>query len=249
MQTWPGPVEPVQRVTSAGTCSLPIVYHAGSLLGLGYLVDRQRAERTLEGCLEPQTVLGKAFVLVCCFEYRETTIGPYNELGIGIQARRKGSGVSILEFLRDMQGTTDAGLWIASLPVSNVAAYAAGVELWGFPKYVSRLEMAFKAEETRISLGAELTIHHRRGPGLTAPGMPFVPYTLLAGRLLRTFVKVGHKVRFGGAGSVRVQVTGEGPTARVVKTLGLDSLRPRIAFRTDELRACLPEGVDVGPSQ
>ena len=46
--------------------------------------------------------------------------------------------------------------------------------------------------------------------------------------------------------SVVLRRLGDGPTARTLATLGIDSVKPMIAFRTDDLRAILPLGKDLG---
>jgi len=41
-------------------------------------------------------------------------------------------------------------------------------------------------------------------------------------------------------------IIGDGPTAATAKALGLDTVRPTFAFRTDAMKAVLPSGNDLG---
>ena len=237
------------RPTSAGPCDLPILYWGASLLGLVYRVDPARARGLGDPDFEPWVVLGKAIAVFCFFEYRETTIGPYGEVGLGLLVKRRGSSPSLFGALRDMRGETDCGLNVINLPVTTESARAAGNELWGYPKYVAPMEMSFRDDGVRFGLGRELVVTMGRSGGLSSGGLPFVLYSVSnQARVLRTVIEVDHRQRWGGAGSVRVEVIGDGPTARTVKALGIDAMKPLAAFRTDGMRSVLPAGTDLGPS-
>jgi hypothetical protein len=188
----------------------------------------------------------KAVVLLGVFEYRDTTIGPYNEIGVGIFAKRQGTSASLFSFARNMRKCEDVGLYVACLPVNTQAALIAGRELWGFPKYIAGIKTAFKPDSVEATLDREFVLSHSRGLGLVTNGIPFITYTFIGHRLLRTIIDVRHRVRFGGARSVRLNVTGSGSTAAVISKLGLDATPASFAFRTDSLSAVLPLGRELG---
>jgi hypothetical protein len=146
-----------------------------------------------------------------------------------------------------MRAQEDQGIWVVNLPVTTEAAYRAGVDLWGYPKYVTRIETRFADSGAEVRLGdeLELSIGRMRGPSMR---LPVATYTARGGRLIRTVIEVGGPVRFGTPGSVGFRVLGDGPTARSVKALGLEKARPLAAFRTDRFRAILPAGTDLGPA-
>ena len=79
--------------------------------------------------------------------------------------------------------------------------------------------------------------------------LPVVTYTSREGRLLRTVIEVTTSVRWGTGGSAKIELIGDGPTARSVKALGLDRAPAVAAFRTDSFQATLPAGVDLGPAR
>jgi hypothetical protein len=234
--------------TSAGPCELPILYTDASMLTLFYRVDPVvAAGLSADAPFEPWTILGNAVAVVCAFEYRATTIGPYGELGIGILVRRRGSKPSLVRGLVDLRKEKDAGLLVVDLPVTTESACAAGRELWGYPKYVTTMETDFGQERIRFGLGKELVLTMGKSRGPTTPGIPYVTYSVdPEGRVLRTIVDVDHRVRWGGARSVRIDVTGDGPSARTVKALALDTRAPVLAFRTDAMRSILPLGEEMG---
>jgi hypothetical protein len=236
--------------TSSGPCAVPILFRDGSMLVVGYRIDPTRAKAAFGGLpLEPLTVGRRALALLCVFEYRDTTIGPYNEVGVGVYARRTGRAPSILKVLRDMRPIEEVGLYVTNLPVNTAAAHTAGVELWGFPKYVTPIDTAFEPTGVQLVVAGEFRLTHSRGRGVELPGPPFITYTVRAHHLLRTIVEVGHHVRFGGARTISLTILGDGPTSRTLTGLGIDRLQPVFAFRTDSLRAVLPLGRDLGVVQ
>src|SRR3954471_21609614 len=89
--------------TTGGDCELPIRYEDGGLLTLGWGVDPALARPLVHDAFEPWVIAGRAWALVCAFEYRTTSIGPYGELGIGVLAKPRGTKPSVLRFSRDMR--------------------------------------------------------------------------------------------------------------------------------------------------
>lgn len=229
--------------TEAGPCELPILYWGASLLGLSYRVDPAKAAALLpDAPFEPMVVFGKAVAMLCLFEYRDTSIGPYNEIGLAIQCKRKGTRPSLLAMARDLGSAPDQALYILNLPVTTEGARAAGVGLWSYPKYVTGIETHFGPDEIRVTLEGELTVKIGKAGRLTSAGFPFVMYSLKDGKLLRTHVPVDHRVKWGGAGTADVQIIGDGPTAKSMRALGLDGAKPLAAFRTNGMRSILPIG-------
>lgn len=226
---------------------LPIRYTDGSVLTLYYRVDSHRAASVIPtDDFEPMQVFGKALIIVACFDYRQSTLGGYGELGVGVQVKRRGTSPSLLRWARDVREQPEQGIWVTNLPVTTEAARAAGVEQWGYPKYVSPMESTFDASGVRFRLGDELRIEQLQGAGLTVKGLPFVTFTAKDGRYLRTIVDTEHRVKHGGAATARILRLGDGPTAATMEKLGLFSTPAWAAQRTDALRAVLPLGTDVG---
>jgi hypothetical protein len=235
--------------TSEGPVDLPIYYRDASLFGVFFAADLD-ACRALVGprSIEPWPLLGRAVVALYAWEYRGTTVGVYNEVGLGIQARRRGSAPSLLRLARDMTADDDQGIWVVNLPVTTRAAFTAGVELWGYPKYVTPIKTSFGRDGVRVRLGDELELSAGELHGPSLPGLPVVTYTAHEGRLLRTVIDVNHRARWGTGAGVRLDLLGDGPTASSLRALGLAGKKPLASFRTDTFRSRLPAGVDIGPA-
>lgn len=250
---------PERVKTSKGHVELPIRYHDGSLIGAFWLVSPEKAAGLLPDSLEPLVLPGLGAVAgLFLFEYRNTSIGKYGELGLTIQAVRKHSGAGVLGYLWDMIANVlhfhemlslfeqdDSGLYVVTLPVTTAGAKAAGREIWGYNKYLASTKSDFTdAKRASFELGGELALTLEQGAmALPAPGLPFLTYTELGGQLMRTQVLVGHTARWGGAVTLKVK---SGPTADKLKALGIASgSAPHAVFRTDTLQADLPRGKPI----
>jgi len=112
---------------------------------------------------------GVGVVGVMCFEYRDTDLGPYNELAISV-------GLNEPWFLPNFPGfATLAGHrrrqlhgWVHHLPVTTETALAGGVELFNFPKFIAGIEFEESSTQRacRLSEGQEhiLTLTGKRVP-------------------------------------------------------------------------------------
>ncbi len=244
-------VEQVPFPTRSGTCALPILYRDASQLGLFFRVDPARALEVIgpDATIEPWPIAGRAVVAIEAWEYRDSTVGAYGEVGLGIQCRRRGTRPSALRLAMDMGAQDDQGIWVVDLPVTTQAAHDAGVDLWGYPKYVSPITTEFRERDATVSLGAELSIELGALGGPRLRAQPLVTYTERAGRLLRTRIDQDHVVRWGRGARAKLTLRGDGPMATSLRALGLERATPIAAFRADHFRARLPAGVDLGPAR
>ena len=68
---------------------------------------------------------GKGPLVVAVFDYQETSIGPYLEVGIGIPCRyRHTTAVPLLPLLGE-RWLEDVGYWLVTLPVNTAGALPA----------------------------------------------------------------------------------------------------------------------------
>jgi hypothetical protein len=240
-------IDTTEVSTSAGPCTMPIRYYDASLIAAVYRVSAAAArEAVVDPEVEPLLVAGKAAVLVCGFEYRGSTIGPYNEVGVAVLAKRAGSRPSLLKTLWDQRAVTDVGLSVVALPVTTPEACAAGRELWGYPKYVTPITTAFSDEAVELGIPGEFTMTVGKPGRLTMAGLPFITLSTSGGSLLRTIIEVDHRTQLGGA--VELSLTGSGPTADALRTLGVDKASPSVVFRTNGMRSVLPLGTPIASS-
>lgn len=101
---------------------------------------------------------GVGAITVTCFEYRETGIGPYNELAIGIPLnsphyRPNLPGRALLDGVRRRQLDT----WVHHLPVTTEIARVGGVEFYNYPKFIAAIDFEENdgTRTCRLAEGAE----------------------------------------------------------------------------------------------
>jgi hypothetical protein len=136
-------VEQVGATLAGEEAKLPIFYYDGTAqtavfpARIGALRRLLPDPRFVPARLAP----GLGAVGVTCFEYRDTDIGPYNELAISIILKDprlpfNPPGGALLAGLRDKQ----LHAWVQHLPVTTEIARAGGVELYNYPKFVGSIE-------------------------------------------------------------------------------------------------------------
>ncbi|MHB8491987.1 MAG: acetoacetate decarboxylase family protein [Solirubrobacteraceae bacterium] len=139
---------------------LPIFYYAGTATSAVFPARLGRLRRLMPDprICPARLAPGMGAVAVTCFEYRDTDIGPYNELAISVPLNEPWflanlPGRALLASLRRRQ--THA--WVHHLPVTTEIARVAGVELYNYPKFVGRIDFEQTATQRicRLSDGAE----------------------------------------------------------------------------------------------
>jgi len=148
---------PQVGATLAGEAAkLPIFYYDGTAqtavfpARLGALRGLLPDPRFVPARLAP----GLGAVAVTCFEYRDTDIGPYNELAITIVLNNPPfasnlPGRALLAGLRNKQ----LHAWVHHLPVTTEIARAGGVELYNYPKFVGSIDYEERAGRRTCRLG------------------------------------------------------------------------------------------------
>jgi hypothetical protein len=252
------------RSTSEGAVALPILYHEVANVVALFHVSRDGAEGLLEGTgLAPQLAPdGRALAALSFYEYRRTSIGPYNEVGTTLLVRPQGarpSRLGIAEMFAPPRWRK-GGAYVVDLPVTTAAASAAGREIWGYPKFITDISFRLAGRELACSVfdpdsapqGQReriLALRGRLGPGLPAPPMGIVTFSVLDRMLWRTDIDVRGSVMVHTPGSVQLEV---GPSrhrmAENLRTLGLTGTRPILVIETERFQSRLPAGAACSPS-
>ena len=132
--------------------------------------------------------------------------------------------------------------------VTSQAACDAGRELWGYPRYLTRMRTRIEDGVTHVRLGTELALE--LGPIRGVPQrLPLATFTQRNGALLRTRVDVRSAAKLGAPSHAVLQLLGgDGRSAEVTQALGLQRLRPVLAFQSPSFQASLPAGDVQGPT-
>jgi hypothetical protein len=225
------------RMLSDGTeCRLPIRYFNNQGLIAVFLTDLHRAAALLEGTGLQAVVQedGKAVAVLACLEYRQTDLGPYNEVALIVMATAPGDPVP--------------GHYVVNLPVTTELAHRAGREIWGFNKFVAAIDVKSdgKAFSTTIRDPADSligTLEGRRVASAPVPPDDLLMFSLLNGRIIKTLVRLLTPFQAGGGDDFVLKVgTSQHPMAKNLRTLGLDGARPVLVRYADPFQALLFPG-------
>lgn len=239
----------VQRTptpTREGPVELPITYYDSSELVALFEADAAVVRRKLAPLgLSPALMRGRAQVALVFFEYRKTSIGPYNEVGLAtfcVRAGNESPPLAALEMLRDPRKRT-VGSYIFDLPVTTAIANAAGRELWGYPKFVTEIpidwhDRSFRGRVLDPGDGSaicELGGSYTRGLPMPAPGL--LLYSRRGTTDLRTVVDARGRGELALGGTLRLTVgpSKHGMAANLLE-LGLQGARPQLVLAAK--RAC-----------
>jgi len=251
--------------TSAGPVEIPILYRRARNLDAFFLVDQERIQAALDEAgasnLQPTCKWrGKALVALACFEYLDTTIGPYSEIALAVAVVRKGVTPRLRHWLQ-LLGSVESpdrevGYFVLHLPVTTIAACTSGVEIWGFPKFVSAIDFVRSGSSARIKLAdpafpndasrAIVYLSGNLGLGIPGPSLSLLVYTQRQARLLKTAINIRGETRLHRGRGLTLKIgSSDHPMASTLKNLGLQGASPMLVTYTDKFQSRLNGGVAI----
>jgi hypothetical protein len=245
--------------TSEGAVALPIMYYDASALYAFYLVDRDAAAAVItnDRLVPALTVGSRALAAIACYQYRDTSVGLYNEVGLAVcvtadDAKLPAGGwLDMLGSASNPEGRT-VGMHVLDLPVTTAAANAAGREIWGLPKFVTEISYEkrgrqFSCEVANPDGGQPvMTLDGKIGPSVPSRPLSLALYSELDGELLRCTVNARGRTRMAAAPGLRLRTQGIGhPMAVHLAELGLNGASPVGVMWTDHFQSRLNAGVAV----
>jgi hypothetical protein len=242
--------------TSEGPVELPILYYDVTNAVALFLGDRAGvADILAEAGLEVAVTRGdKALVAISFYEYRNTTVGVYNEVGVavfGFPSHQPAPRLGAAQLYAPLSWRK-VGAYVVDLPVTTAAANAAGRELWGYPKFVT--EIPFQLDGRAIDTGVVdpddgemiCELEGTLGRGVPAPPMSLMTYSRKDGALYRTHIDVRGVVKACGPGTTRLRVGNSSHRmANNLRRLGLTDARPQLVLVTRRFQSKLHAGRPV----
>ncbi len=241
---------------SNGEVELPVLYYDVPNLTFLFGSDYERVANKLRPFgLKPGLKWGKkAVVGLGFYEYRKTSIGSCFEVGLAIPAlmeneRRPFSGW--LDMYSNLN-TRKTGFYIMNLPVTTEIAWAAGCDLWGYPKFITNIPFQwdnnfFKGQVIDPeSQNPIVTVSGKIGWGIPGPPMSMLLFSQLQGKMLSSKVNVRGVVRVGYKGSIRLQIgNSDHIMAQNFRDLGMDNSQPILAMSTQRFQSRLNLGEEI----
>ena len=185
---------------------------------------------------------GTGVVTLVAMAYRHINdVAPYNELGIMVPVLYEPPvNVPGLPLIFP-ERFNRFGLYVHHLPVTTQEAYDFGVELWGYPKFLSEITFEDSSQQSACSLrvdGQEVLAFQVTKRPTRKRSMDFYTYTVLDGQLLRTRVQTQGQygtARFRGGASFTL---GDHPIAGELRSLDIGA-KPVEVYSIPSLQSLL----------
>lgn len=245
--------------TKVGMVDLPILYYDTSAFMAFFTADIARARSLLSGTgLKPVPLLGgQTLVGVAAYEYRSTTVGVYNEVGLAIAALPDGTPFAELALAELLLPSVlrRLGFYVADLPVTTAEANAAGREIWGYPKFVTKIPLTHSAANFDLKVmdpeAPQESIFELAG-GITRyirlPNIDLHTWSLLNGDLISTRVTTRGSAQYCLRPEMVLHLGKSSHAMRQhLELLGLDGKRPFAFSSSDDFQSILPEGKVMQP--
>lgn len=202
------------------TISCPVFYYDVTSLSAQFLASTRQVRASLPSPrIHPLRITPwHCVVLVAAFEYRDSDIGPYNEVSIAVPFTLDEPGPMLTGILR--KPPSEPNLYIRHLPVTTEIARSAGVELGGYPKFLA--DITFAREGPTITCRLEesgrhiLSLTGREEAPRSVPRERFYLMTTRAGFLLRCALVLSERSETNRPGTIQLEL-GDHPIAEEVR--------------------------------
>lgn len=136
---------------TGGSCAVPVLYQEVFAVAGIFLAPTLKLRDLLPTSkLVPAEVMpGKGLLAIMAFDYRDTSIGPYREMGIAIPVRYRPRFNPVLIPPLRMAASLSFEAYVWQLPVTTETALHAGIDIWGYPKFLGEID--FEEDEKTVT--------------------------------------------------------------------------------------------------
>jgi len=177
----------------SATFELPVLYFRDDMFAVFHTADLTRVRSLMPSDrLHPVTLPGgRAMVGIAAFNYVDTTIGPYGEVGVVVPCVHGKRPLPALPGIMEAR-YPGFGMLVLHLPVTKVIARDAGRGEWGYTKFIADMRFRSTPESysCRLSEGGQhiLTIGVAKRGVVTRDTKPVITYSVREGALIRTVI-------------------------------------------------------------
>jgi hypothetical protein len=208
---------------------VPVFYYDTMRLNTVFLAPQNKLKALLPSArMHPIRVLpGQGIVAISAMAFRDSDLGPYNEVSISIPFTLDRATPLFTGILR--KGPEISRIYIRHLPVTTEIARAAGVDFAGYPKFLASIEFEKRDGwiSCRLAEGERhiLTLSGRELEVQDAPRSRVQYFTARGGRLLCSegITSERREATSRDAGHARLQL-GDHPISQELEELGLGRL-------------------------
>jgi hypothetical protein len=219
-----------------------------------FLVDAGAAQSLLAGTGFRVVELfpGKAILQLLAVDYKENDLGDYNEGAIILPVLTPGESKPFPFFgaIKRM-GDGSLGNFVYRMPVDQEFTTHAGRFIWGFPKWVSRVDIEFGASEARGTFIDEgelvYAISAKTGGNSEPREQQAASLAIRDGKAWKTYGTNNSSGLTFSLGGAAPDIGDTHPLARELRALGLPK-KPLFTVSVKKTRMTFgkPEAVDIG---
>ncbi len=257
------PEDPRTWTVLGRTIGLPVEVRRAAQWGVQYLVPAAAAQRLVEpsGLEVTGPVPGRALMALAVCRYDDTDLDPYHEVAVSFVVRPHDAPPLTSAAQRTREFFSGGiGAYIHRLPVDQEFTCAAGRGIWGFPKWVTTIDIDEPSGDGRDTAGTGttvrlvddevhvLTLTVAAGGRLRLPAQAPPSYSFADGVLRRTLWTTSSEGSCGRVGGASL-VLGDHPMADELRSLGLPK-RALFSSSAAQMRASFgaAEVVEAGRS-
>lgn len=234
--------------------SFPVIVSDASMLMNGFLVNAKAAQAMLEGTgfRVVEMFPGKAILQLLAIDYKENHLGNYNEGAIIFPVLTPGEKKPFPFFgaLRRM-GNGTLGNFVYRMPVDQEFTTHAGRFIWGFPKWVSRIDIEFGPNIARGTFSDEdelvYSIAAKTGGNSASKEQRAASLAIRDGKAWKTYGTNSNSGLTFSLGGETPKIGDSHPLAKELHTLGLPK-KPMFTVSVESTRMTFgqPESVEIG---
>jgi hypothetical protein len=234
--------------------SFPVVVSDASMLMNAFLVNAKAAQAMLEGTgfRVVEIFPGKAILQLLAVDYKENDLGNYNEGAIILPVLTPGEKKPFPLFgAMARMANGSLGNFVYRMPVDQEFTTHAGRFIWGFPKWVSRIDIEFDPGAARGTFIDEdelvYSIAAKTGGNTNTKEQRVASLAIRDGRAWKTYGTNKSSGLTFSLGGEAPKIGESHPLAKELRTLGLPK-KPMFTVSVKSTRMTFgkPECIDIG---
>jgi hypothetical protein len=245
--------------TSYARTQVPMFFYKVALRVVNYFVEYDRVLPVLKGTglLPVRFFNGKALASLTFFNYQQVTVGAYDEVVVAAMVYPQALGPPSMPFpklllAKKEKWSKNMGSYVIEMPVTIPGARAAGREIWGFPKFLTRIPYRLSGNHFEFGVMDPDTeepiveVKGEMGPGISAKAFDLAAFTNYEDSIFRVVTEVDGKIKNCTCKRLEVKVgRSSHRMAESIRALGLDKAKPLVVMSSDYVQTRLNPGKPV----
>ena len=180
----------------------PILYYDFRMISGTFTVKTNKLKKLLpHPNFKPIEILpGTGMFIIVAFEYRDTSIGPYNEIAMSIPVKFPPKFVFPGLSAISMMLKNCFSVYIHHLPVTTEIARKGGIHFYNYPKFLAEITFQDQDEKLEVTLREDdeliLKMHAEKLPLSRSAQIEFHTYSIKENVVMHTLVE-GWAPRYG----------------------------------------------------